>query len=39
MEGNRPIYNKLVRDRIPQVIESDGKKCSTRILEDDVGVF
>ncbi|MCM3764486.1 nucleoside triphosphate pyrophosphohydrolase [Neobacillus niacini] len=28
-----PIYNKLVRDRIPEVIEEDGKKFSTRILE------
>lgn len=25
------IYNKLVRDKIPQIIEADGKKCDIRI--------
>ncbi|PFP27659.1 phosphoribosyl-ATP pyrophosphohydrolase [Bacillus sp. AFS073361] len=30
-----PIYNKLVRDRIPEVIESTGKQFSTRILNND----
>lgn len=30
-----PIYNKLVRDRIPQIIESTGKNYSTRILEQE----
>ncbi|WP_442600032.1 nucleoside triphosphate pyrophosphohydrolase [Neobacillus sp. D3-1R] len=30
-----PIYNKLVRDKIPEVIESTGKKFSTRILTED----
>lgn len=29
-----PIYNKLVRDRIPEVIESTGKQFSTRILNE-----
>jgi predicted house-cleaning noncanonical NTP pyrophosphatase (MazG superfamily) len=29
-----PIYNKLVRDRIPEIIENDGKKLSTKILSD-----
>jgi predicted house-cleaning noncanonical NTP pyrophosphatase (MazG superfamily) len=29
-----PIYNKLVRDRIPEVIESSGKQFTTRILND-----
>lgn len=28
-------YNKLVRDRIPEIIERDGKSCSTRMLEED----
>lgn len=27
-----PIYNKLVRDNIPQVIEKTNKKFSTRVL-------
>lgn len=29
------VYNKLVRDRIPEIIESDGKICTTEILPDD----
>lgn len=30
------IYNKLVRDRIPEIIAADnGKTCVTRIMEDD----
>ncbi|WP_035765034.1 nucleoside triphosphate pyrophosphohydrolase [Butyrivibrio sp. NC2002] len=28
-------YNKLVRDKIPQIIENDGKSCNIRILDDD----
>ena len=28
------IYNKLVRDRIPEIIETDGKTCITEILSD-----
>ncbi|MDE3839048.1 phosphoribosyl-ATP pyrophosphohydrolase [Bacillus methanolicus] len=30
-----PIYNKLVRDRIPEIIESAGKQFSTRILSNE----
>jgi predicted house-cleaning noncanonical NTP pyrophosphatase (MazG superfamily) len=29
-----PIYNKLVRDRIPEIIAKDGKKYSTKILDN-----
>lgn len=29
------IYNKLVRDRIPEIIESSGKTCATEILSDE----
>ena len=29
-----PVYNKLVRDRIPGIIEAEGKSFNTRILED-----
>ena len=28
-------YNKLVRDRIPEIIESSGKLCTTEILSHD----
>ena len=29
------IHNKLVRDRIPEIIENDHKTCATRILNDE----
>lgn len=29
------IYNKLVRDKIPEIIEADGKTCKTEILSDE----
>jgi len=28
----RIVYNKLVRDHIPQIIEASGKSCATRVL-------
>ncbi len=28
------IYNKLVRDRIPEIIKADGKTCVTETLSD-----
>ena len=28
-------YNKLVRDRIPEIIENDGKTCRIEILADE----
>ncbi len=31
---NRIVHNKLVRDRIPEIIEADGRRCETEILSD-----
>ncbi len=28
-------YNKLVRDKIPEIIRETGKSCTTRILTED----
>lgn len=30
-----PVYNKLVRDFIPQIIEKTGKQYDTRILKEE----
>ncbi len=29
------VHNKLVRDRIPEIIEASGKICATHILSDE----
>lgn len=29
------VYNKLVRDKIPEIIEADGSKCKTEILSEE----
>ena len=29
------IYNKLVRDKIPEIIEKSGKQCEIEILSDE----
>lgn len=31
----RIVYHKLVRDRIPEIIEASGKSCTTRILPEE----
>lgn len=31
---NKIIYNKLVRDKIPEIISNSGKKCETEVLSD-----
>jgi predicted house-cleaning noncanonical NTP pyrophosphatase (MazG superfamily) len=31
----RKVYNKLVRDRIPEIIRADGKSLKSRILDDE----
>lgn len=30
-----PIFNKLVRDKIPEIIESNGERAFTRFLNDE----
>lgn len=32
MYAKKITYNKLVRDRIPEIIESSGKRCKVQIL-------
>lgn len=35
LNRNVKIYNKLIRDRIPEIIENDGRKAKIRILDDE----
>lgn len=32
---SKTYYNKLVRDRIPEIIKSQGKTCEIEILDDE----
>lgn len=29
------LYNKLIRDKIPEIIEGSGKKCDVDIMDDE----
>ena len=33
--GAKIVYNKVVRDRIPEIIETSGRTCATEILSDE----
>lgn len=32
------VYDKLVRDRIPEIIESSGNKCEVEVVSDEVAL-
>lgn len=32
--SERKTYNKLVRDRIPEIIVADGRQCATKIMDE-----
>ena len=32
------IYDKLVRDRIPEIIEASGKKCDIEVVSDEIAL-
>ena len=32
------VYDKLVRDKIPEIIESCGNKCDIEIVSDDIAI-
>ena len=34
--GNKIVYNKLVRDKITEIIQASGKSCEIEILSDEV---
>jgi predicted house-cleaning noncanonical NTP pyrophosphatase (MazG superfamily) len=31
----KKVYNKLIRDNIPEIIKKDGKECNIRVLNDE----
>jgi predicted house-cleaning noncanonical NTP pyrophosphatase (MazG superfamily) len=33
--AKKVVYNKLVRDKIPEIIEASGKTCETEVLSDE----
>lgn len=35
IESNQTIYNKLIRDKIPEIIENSGKICVCETLPED----
>lgn len=32
------VYDKLVRDRIPEIIEASGNKCETQVVSNEVAL-
>ena len=32
------VYDKLVRDRIPEIIEASGKKCHIEVVSDEIAL-
>lgn len=32
------VYDKLVRDRIPEIIESSGNKCEIEVVSDEIAL-
>ena len=32
------VYDKLVRDRIPEIIESSGNKCEIEVVSDEISL-
>lgn len=32
------VYDKLVRDRIPEIIESSGNKCEIEVISDEIAL-
>jgi predicted house-cleaning noncanonical NTP pyrophosphatase (MazG superfamily) len=32
--SDRTIHNKLVRDHIPDIIDAEGRRCATEIMDD-----